>query len=38
MAEKDGIHISFMDFVKHGTPTGFLTGFFGIILFYIFWV
>ena len=38
MAEKDGIHISFMDFIKYGTPVGFITGAFGIILFYIFGV
>ena len=38
MAEKDGIHISFMDFVKYGTPVGFITGAVGIILFYTFGV
>ena len=38
MAEKDDIHISFLDFVKHGTPVGFITGAFGITLFYIFGV
>jgi Na+/H+ antiporter NhaD/arsenite permease-like protein len=38
MAEKDGIHISFMDFVKYGTPVGFITGAFGLALFYVFGV
>lgn len=38
MAEKDDIHISFLDFVKYGTPAGFITGSVGLILFYIFGV
>lgn len=38
MAEKDGIHISFMDFIKYGTPVGFVTGTFGLVLFYVFGV
>jgi Na+/H+ antiporter NhaD/arsenite permease-like protein len=38
MVEKDDIHITFLDFVKYGTPAGFITGFAGIILFYIFGV
>ena len=38
MAEKDDIHISFLDFVKHGTPAGLITGSAGIMLFYIFGV
>ncbi len=38
IAEKDGIHISFMDFIKYGTPVGFITGAAGILMFYIFGV
>jgi Na+/H+ antiporter NhaD/arsenite permease-like protein len=38
MAEKDGIHISFMDFIKYGTPAGFLTATSGVLLFYLFGV
>jgi Na+/H+ antiporter NhaD/arsenite permease-like protein len=38
MAEKDDIHISFIDFIKHGTPVGFITGIVGLALFYVFGV
>jgi Na+/H+ antiporter NhaD/arsenite permease-like protein len=38
MAEEDDIKISFMDFLKHGTPVGFITVSVGIALFYIFGV
>lgn len=38
MAERDGIHISYMDFVKYGTPAGLITGTAGMALFYTFGV
>lgn len=38
MAEKEGVEISFIDFIKYGTPVGFITASFGLLLFYFFGV
>ena len=35
MAEKDGIRMSFMDFLKYGTPVGALSAAVGLMLFYL---